>query len=96
MHVSDAEQLAEQACEFPVDRDDVVSDLGEVKLTAPSGESLTLGEVLERSEKATYHSSVDLYTSIQGNLTDAFVGRKRYDDRGGVQNRGHVRSQSSF
>lgn len=76
-------QLIDQSVEFPVSHDALVGQLGDVELTAPTGASVTVAEILEVSGEPTYDSTDMLYATIVGNLDDAFIGRKYYDDRGG-------------
>jgi hypothetical protein len=84
MRYSETHQLFDQAFDFPADQDTVVRQLGDVELTTPAAETVTVGEVLKRTEGTTYHSSNELYTSLLGNLEDGFIGRKFYDDRSGT------------
>lgn len=83
MRYSDAHQLFEQACDFPTEHETVVTQLGEVVLTTPGGESSTVEEILERTDETGYQSADDLYASLLGNLDEDFVGVKYYDDRSG-------------
>lgn len=83
MYYSELRQLVDQSVEFPVSHEDVVEQLGGVELTAPTGDSVTVTEVLQRTDESVYDSTDMLYTTIVGNLGDAFIGRKHYDDRGG-------------
>lgn len=89
MRYSDAQQLFEQACEFPADHETVVEQLGNVELTAPTGDSIPIDRVLERTGESQYHSAEELYNTLFGNLDDAFVGRKYYDDRAGARSGVH-------
>lgn len=89
MHFSEIQQLIDQACDFPAEATTVDEVLGSVELTAPTGDSVTVREILPR-EGTTYHSAAELNTTIVGNLTDAFIGRKYYDDRAGVPNEDRV------
>jgi hypothetical protein len=85
MRYTETMQLFEQAFTFPADRETVVRLLGDVELTTPAGDAVTVRDVLERTDETTYHSPNELYTSLIGNLEDGFVGRKFYDDRSGAQ-----------
>ncbi|SEP10859.1 hypothetical protein SAMN04487948_11472 [Halogranum amylolyticum] len=84
MHYSETFQLFGQAFTFPADQNTVVEQLGDVELTAPAGDAVTVQDVLERTDETTYHSRDDLYASLVGNLEDVFIGRKYYDDRSGL------------
>lgn len=85
MRYSETLQLFEQAFDFPADRETVVTQLGEVELSTPEGDVVTLGDILNRTDEPEYHSPDELYTSLMGNLEDGFIGRKYYDDRAGIE-----------
>ncbi|WP_135306413.1 DUF5789 family protein [Haloarcula amylovorans] len=85
MRYSETLQLFEQAFTFPADRDTVLKQLGAVELMTPAGDTVTLREVLERTDEAIYHTPDELYSSLVGNLEDGFIGRKYYDDRAGIE-----------
>ncbi|MFB6122296.1 MAG: hypothetical protein ABEJ78_02405 [Haloferacaceae archaeon] len=84
MRYSETLQLFEQAFDFPAEQDTVVQQLGGVELTTPAGDAVTVGTILERTDRTTYASPDELYTSLVGNLEDGFIGRKYYDDRSGT------------
>lgn len=96
MHYSDIRHRIDQSVEFPVGHDALIDQLGDVELTAPTGSSTTVTEVLERSGEPAYDSTAMLYTTIVGNLDDAFIGRKQYDDRGGDHPVSEERPGSTF
>jgi len=85
MRYSETEQLFEQAFDFPVDHDTVVEQLGDVELTTPAGDVVTVGATLGRTNESSYHSPEGLYTSLMRDLEDGFIGRKYYDDRAGTE-----------
>lgn len=84
MHYTDVKQLVDQSIEFPVEHATLIDQVGEVELMAPTGDSVTIGELLEMVGERTYQCSDTLYITIVGTLGDAFIGRKYYDDRGGM------------
>lgn len=67
---------------FPVDRDTVIDALGESELEAPYGESESLADVLDRVEADSFDSADELYDALVTYVSDAYIGRKFYDDRG--------------
>lgn len=75
--------------EFPANRATVVERIGDRELEAPDGQSETVREVLDRAGVHSFVSVDDVYQSIVGNLSDAYIGRKRYDDRGHNVNPNH-------
>jgi hypothetical protein len=85
MRYSDTLELFEQSFEYPVSHDAVAEEFGGVELAVPTGETVTLRDVLERTDEASYRSADALYTSLLRNLEDGFIGRKYYDDRAGAR-----------
>lgn len=77
-------RLIDESVEFPTTHDNLVEQLGEVKLMAPTGETVLVSEILNRVGETEYRSTGMLYTSIVGNLDDSFIGRKYSDERGGA------------
>jgi len=66
----------------PAETSVVLDTMGDRTLEAPGGESETVAEVLRRDATETYRTCVELHESILCNLSEAYVGRKGYDDRG--------------
>lgn len=84
MYYSEMQQVIETSVEFPITHDTVLEELGDITLTAHTGDAIAVGDVLSRSGEHTYQSSDMLYTTIIGNLGDSFIGRKYSDERGGA------------
>ncbi|WP_418285173.1 hypothetical protein [Halorubrum sp. DTA46] len=84
MEYSDTEQIVEQSLEFPATHTAVVEQIGAIEITSPSGDSVTIREILDPVEEESYLNSDSLYAAIVGNLDETFIGRKYYDDRGGT------------
>jgi hypothetical protein len=84
MIYSDTEQVVEQALDFPITHPTMVDQIGAIEIRAPSGDSVTIAEVLADTGEENYPSADALYDSIVGNLNETFIGRKYYDDRGGT------------
>ena len=82
MEYSDTEEIVDQSFEFPVTQTAVVEQIGTVEITSPSGDSVTIREILDPVEEDSYVTSDALYAAIVGNLDETFIGRKYYDDRG--------------
>lgn len=80
-------QVIDQSIEFPITHESLVDQLGAVELTPATGDSVRLSEVLTRANEPRYTSAGMLYTTIVGNLTENFIGRKYYDDRSGANTR---------
>lgn len=70
---------------FPVDAETVVEALGDEQLEAPTGQSESVGDVIDRCQEDEFESADELYDALLTFVSDAFIGRKFYDDRGGQQ-----------
>ncbi|WP_416840667.1 hypothetical protein [Haloferax sp. DFSO52] len=69
---------------YPVESERVVEQVGDVELDAPDvDDSETIATVLTPLGATTFDSANDLYNTIIGNVSDDYIGRKFYDDRGG-------------
>jgi hypothetical protein len=84
MDYSETAQVVDQSLEFPVTHTTVVEQIGTIEITAPSGDSVTVQEILDPVGNESYPTADALYTAIIGNLDETFIGRKYYDDRGGT------------
>lgn len=82
MKYSDTEKIVDQLIEYPVDYTTVVERIGTIEIASPSGDSVTIQEILDPVEEESYLTSDALYAAIIGNLDETFIGRKYYDDRG--------------
>jgi hypothetical protein len=85
MRYSETLELFEEQFEFPAEQGTVVGELGEIELRTPAGDTVTVGEVLQRTNDLAYDSPGELHRTLIGNLEDGFIGRKFYDDRAGRQ-----------
>jgi hypothetical protein len=83
MRLPETRDLFARKLEFPATRETVVETVGDTELHAPSGEDETIAEVLERCEIEEFASADGLYSELMTFVSDAFIGRKYYDDRGG-------------
>ncbi|MFB6104348.1 MAG: hypothetical protein ABEJ57_04590 [Halobacteriaceae archaeon] len=72
-------------CEFPIEQDTLVDRVGDVRIDAPTTATASLETVLERSSETRYRSVDAVYTTVVGNVGEAFVGPKNYDDRAGAR-----------
>lgn len=69
--------------EYPIAAAAVTDAIGDRTVDAPNAtDSEELGTILDRAGETTYESSDALLTAVRGNLSDEYVGRKYYDDRG--------------
>lgn len=83
MRLPETRDLFERELQFPVTRDRVVEAVGERQLEAPNGADTTVEAVLDHCAEREFDSADALYDSLVMHVKDGFVGRKRYDDRGG-------------
>ena len=69
---------------FPIDQDSVIEQIGSVEIEAPDArETETVSTIIGSVGQETYASADELFTTILGNVSDEYIGRKFYDDRGG-------------
>jgi len=85
MRYPETRELIDESIEFPISHESCVDELGDLELTAPTGDSVAVREVLSRAGESEYRSSEMLYNTIVGNLDDSFIGRKYFDERGGAR-----------
>lgn len=67
--------------EFPMDVERLIDEVGAQLIEAPNGTSESIGEILKRGDMTPVDSVDDAYTRLLGNVSDAYIGRKFYDDR---------------
>lgn len=91
MDFSEVRDYLDQECDFPVEHEVLVDRIGGVELDAPTTGSETIETILNRTGETTYRSADDVYTRLIGTVGDAYIGRKYYDDRGGVRSVPHER-----
>lgn len=83
MRVKDLPERFETEFTFPLRTETLLEQAGDLEIEAPDRvDSVTLSSVIGRCDVSQFDSSDDLYHSVVGNLDDAFIGRKYYDDRG--------------
>lgn len=84
MDFSEVRTHLHEECNFPVEHEALVDDIGDVELETQVAQSETIGTVLTRTDETTYRSVDDVYASLLGTLGESYVGRKHYDDRNGA------------
>lgn len=89
MRVSELEERIGEEIEFPANRATIVDRIGDRVLEAPNGQAETIKQVLERGGERNFTSADDVFQSVVGSLSEAYIGRKRYDDRGHNVNPDH-------
>ncbi len=83
MRLPETRDLFARKLEFPVTRETVLETVGDTELDAPTGQNETIAEILERSDTEEFVSADGLYGTLMTFVSDGFIGRKYYDDRGG-------------
>ena len=97
MRLNELPAVLERELTYPIERSDVIDRIGDVELESPSDEREpeTVGSALAGLEtNEPYESVEDLYQTIVGNVDDAYIGRKFYDDR--ASDPGEPRETTSF
>ena len=93
MRPNDAFETFDEAYSYPVDCETVIKTMGETRIESPNGPGETVAETLERSGREEFRSAQELTDAFLGALSDEYIGRKYYDDRG--DNQGMATSWSS-
>lgn len=83
MRLPEVRDLFARELTFPVRCEVVVEEVGDRELESPNGETETIAAVLGRCEEETFHSADGLYDALLTFVSEGFVGRRFYDDRGG-------------
>lgn len=73
----------EEECQYPIDRRTVIEEFGELTLESPDDPPDDIAAILGRlGTDERYGSADELYLTIIGTVSDRYIGRKFYDDRG--------------
>jgi hypothetical protein len=82
MRLPETRDLFARELTFPTSQQAVIEAIGDEDLQAPTGQSETIEEVLDRTSNEQYRSADELYDALMTFVSDEFIGRKFYDDRG--------------
>lgn len=82
MRLPETRDLIVGEVEFPATCEEVEEALGDVYIESPLGSEEKLKDVLGRCGEQEFESADELYDTVVGNVSEAHVGRKKYDDRG--------------
>ena len=85
MRPNDAYKTFDEAYSYPIDRETIIETMGETQIESPNGPGETIAETLERSGREEFRSAQELTNAFLGTLSDEYIGRKYYDDRGDNQ-----------
>ena len=69
--------------DYPIEVETILEAYGDVKIDAPSVDNRRrVDDLLNHLDGVTFSTPRDLSELVHGHLTDEYVGRKYYDDRG--------------
>jgi len=84
MRIAELSEYLETEFEYPIDQQSVIERIGSVELDSPDVDHPeTVEAVVDPVGQETYESAEELFATIVGNVSDEYIGRKFYDDRGG-------------
>lgn len=82
IRLSEVRDLFSQELTFPTTSEEIITATGDVALYAPGGENESISDVLDRSETEEFQSIDELFDTFMMLLSEEYVGRRKYDDRG--------------
>ena len=84
MKINELFDFLEDELEYPIDHDEMLERIGDVEVGTPADQkSDTVSKIVNAVGQDAYGSADELYKTIIGNVSDEYIGRKYYDDRGG-------------
>jgi hypothetical protein len=84
MKLEELQTFLETELVYAIDQTDVLEQIGSIEIGAPGErENETIESIIGSAGQETYHSAGELFETIIGNVSDEYIGRKFYDDRGG-------------
>ena len=84
VRLPETRDLFARRLDFPASRSAVIERVGSTELSPPDGESTTIRSIIERSEEEEFDSADELYDTLMTLVGAQFIGRRYYDDRGGM------------
>jgi hypothetical protein len=82
IRLSETRDLFVQELTFPAECEEVVAACGDVTLQSPGGDNEAIGDVLARCDSETFESTDELVDTVMLWVSNDYVGRVGYDDRG--------------
>jgi hypothetical protein len=82
MRLPETRDLIVRRLEFPATCDEAIEEIGDVVIESPNGYEEKISDALVRCGDDSFNSPDELYDMMVSGLSEEFVGRKRYDDRG--------------
>jgi len=84
MKIDELQSFLEDELSYSVSHGSVLEQVGSAEIEAPDeDETETISAVIDSVGQASYDSAEELYATVLGNVSDVYIGRKFYDDRGG-------------
>ncbi len=83
MKINHLSGYLETELSYPTDQSAVLEQIGSVVIDAPDAdETETVSTIIEPLGEQRYDCPEELFETILGNVSDEYIGRKFYDDRG--------------
>lgn len=82
MRLAEVPDRVARDIEFPADQAAVIDSIGHIDIDAPDGNNESIREIIERTGERSYGTPDEVYNTILGFVSEQYVGRKYYDDRG--------------
>lgn len=82
MRLAEIQNRLARDIEFPADQAAVIDTIGDIDIDAPDGDDESVRDVIERTGERSFSNPDDVYNSILGCVSEQYIGRKYYDDRG--------------
>ena len=85
MKISGLLTFLEDELTYPARQTRVIEEVGPTRIEAPDArETETIAAIIGSVGQERYESADELFATIIGNVSDEYIGRKFYDDRGGI------------
>jgi hypothetical protein len=84
MKIDELQAFLEDELSYSVSHESVLSQVGSAEIEAPDeDETETISTIIGAVGQESYGSAEELFATVLGNVSDDYIGRKFYDDRGG-------------
>ena len=84
MKIDELQAFLEDELSYSVSHAAVLTQVGSAEIEAPDDdETETISAIIDSVGQESYSSAEELFATVLGNVSDDYIGRKFYDDRGG-------------
>ena len=84
MKIEGLQAFLEAELTYSVSQASVLEQIGTMEIEAPDeSETETIASIIDAVGQESYDSAEELFETVIGNVSDEYIGRKYYDDRGG-------------